>query len=113
MTTPLTPFMVHVPLPPPTPTKLKLGGLTGVYPWTGGKPIDSTFSNIQRTQPCSPYCYHLQDPTETHKQMAAKISIDSHGKKEPKWFTKDEKDLSLDDLIHKFDEHLTFHGMDA
>ena len=97
MSAPLTPTVVHVPLPPPPPTplKLKLGGLTGVYPWTGGKPIDSTFSNMQQTQPYSPYCYHLQNPTKTHKQMAVKISINCHGETDAKQFTKDEKDLSL------------------
>ena len=79
MSAPLMPTTVCVPLPPLTPMKLKLGGLTGVYPWTGGKPIDSTFSNTQQTQPYSPYCYHLQNPTKAHKQMAAKISINCHG----------------------------------
>ena len=95
---------------PPTPMKLKLGGLTGVYPWTGGKPINSTFSNRQQTQPYSPYCYHLQNPTEAHKQRVAKISINCHCETR---FTKDEEDLSLDDLINKLDEHLNSHGMDA
>ena len=85
----------------------------GIYPWTGGKPIDSTFTNTHWTQPNSPYCCHLQNPTEAHKQMAAKISITHHGEMDLKWFTKDEKDLSLGDLIDKFDEHRKFHGMDA
>ena len=42
---PMMPGPVHVPPPPPTPPKPKLGGLTGIYPWTGGKPIDLTYVN--------------------------------------------------------------------
>ena len=45
--------------------------------------------------------------------MVAKISITHHGETDPKQFTKDEKDLSLDDLIDKFDKHLKFQGMDT
>ena len=44
--------------------------------------------------------------------MSAKIFIDQH-EMETKWFTKTKKDLSLDDLIDKLDEHIKFHGMDA
>ena len=95
MSTPPTPMTVHVPLPPLTPIKPKLGGLMGVHPGTGGKPINSTFLNIQQTQPYSPYCYHLQNPTKTHKQMAAKTSITHHGEMDPKQFTKDEKTFLL------------------
>ena len=47
---------------------------------------------------------------EAHKQMSTQIFINQH-ETETKWFTKNEKDLSLDDLIDKFDEDLKFHGM--
>ena len=49
---------------------------------------------------------------EAYKQMSAKIFIDQH-ETEIKQFTKNKKDLSLDDLIDKFDEHLNFHGVVA
>ena len=49
---------------------------------------------------------------EAHKQISAKIFINQH-EMEMKWFTKNEKDLSLDDLIDKLDDHLKFHGMNA
>ena len=45
--------------------------------------------------------------------MSARISIDCYGEMKLKWFTKNEKELSLNDLIDKFSEHIKFHGMDA
>ena len=47
MSIPTTHGTIHVPPPPPTPPKLKHGGLTSVYLWTGGKPVDSTYVNTQ------------------------------------------------------------------
>ena len=106
------------PPPPPTPrvvaapTRPRLGGLTGIHPWTGGRPTDTNFQATTRTVPRSPYCYQLQDPTEAHKALKNKTTIinsDSDTRK----FTRDEKELTLEQFAELVSEHMEFHGMDA
>ena len=61
----------------------------------------------------SPYWYHLRNPTEAQKQMSVKITINHGSEMDLKQFSKNLKELSLDDLIDKLDEHLKFHCMDS
>ena len=68
-----------VPLTPsqalPLVLQPKLGGIVSrKYLWTGGRPLSNFLGTLQ-TVPRSPYCHHLQDPSEAHKQLKNKTLI--------------------------------------
>ena len=87
----------------PGPTKPKLGDITrGIHPWTGGKP-DPSFGNTTRTVPQSVYCYHLQAPTDAHKQLKTKTMITLTGDSESIESFHEKKRISQSE----------FHGMDS
>ena len=98
----------------PCPTKPKLGDITGgIHPWTAGKP-DPSFANITRTVPQSAYCYHLQAPTDAHKQLKTKTMITLTGNSESiQKFSCDEKNHTVEEFAEHTMNHLEFHGMDS
>ena len=103
---------MHIALPPPIP---RLGGTTnGYHPWTGGEPTNATFTATGWILPRSAHCHHFHDPTEAHKQLKTKTTIqtttsDSDTKK---LFSRDEIAITIEELAELVLDHVEFCGMD-
>ena len=108
-----TPGIMRVAPPPPIP---RLGGTTnGYHPWTGGEPTNAIFTATRRILPTSAHCHHFHDPTEAHKQLKTKTTIqtttsDSDTKK---LFSRDEKAITVEELAELILDHAEFCGMDS
>ena len=108
-----TPGIMHVAPSPPIP---RLGGTrNGYHPWTGGEPTNATFTATRRVLPRSAHCHHFHDPTEAHKQLKTKTTIqtttsDSDTKK---LFSRDEKAITVEELAELVLDHDEFCGMDS
>ena len=108
---PLTPQAILPPPPGPVPPTLR--GITGGHhPWTRGKPsID--FLLMTQSVPCSAHCFHLQEPTEVHKQLKAKTTIHTFSDTETSTkFMHNEKEMTVKELKELIINHLEFHAMD-
>ena len=67
-----------------------------------------------RTVPRSAHCYHLQDPSEAHKQLKAKTMIPlTNDAMTTKKFSHDEKEMIMEELAEVVINFLEFHGMDS
>ena len=101
-------------LPPLIPPKL--GAIMNHHhPWTGGKPT-ADFSAMTRTIPRSAHCYHLQDPSEAHKQLKSKTTIllsNDLDTMTSKKFSHDEKSIMGEEFAEAVINFVKFHGMDA
>ena len=103
-----TPGIMRVAPPPPIP---RLGGTTNAYyPWTGGEPMNATFTATRWVLPRSSHCHHFHDPTEAHKQLKTKMTIqtttsDSDTKN---LFSRDEKAITIEELAELILDHVEF-----
>ena len=62
----------------------------------------------------SAYCYHLEAPTDAHKQLKTKTMITLTGNSESiQKFSCDEKNLTVEEFAEHTMNHLEFHGMDS
>ena len=108
--------MFQQPTPPstlmPSITKPILGAVTGgKHPWTGGK-LDPGFMATTQTIPRSAHCYHLQDPSEAHKQLKTKTMIPlTNDSMTTKKFSHDEKEIMVEELAEVVVDFVEFHGM--
>ena len=108
-----TPGIMHVAPPPPIP---RLGGTTnGYHPWTGGEPTNATFTATRRILPRSAHCHHFHDPTEAHKQLKTKTTIQTttSDTDTKKLFSRDEKAITVEELAKLVLDHVEFCRMDS
>ena len=87
--------------------------MSGKHPWTGGEPTDVTYMATKHALPQSIHYYHLQEPTEAHKQLKTKnVIITFSDSEDPKNFSQDEKDMTAEELAKFVINHMEFIGMD-
>ena len=60
----------------------------------------------------SPHCYHLQDLSEAHRQLKTKTIIPINDLESTKKFLRDEKEMTVKELLEIVINFLEFHGMD-
>ena len=94
-----------------TMTMPKFGGKSGDYVWMGGPP-DSDWKGTTRTNPKTPYCFQMTDPTASIKVYARKTQGLSIGKDDQK-FTRANMSYSLPSFANDAKRHMESYGMDT
>ena len=105
-----TPAPALMPMPVAKPT---LGEVTnGLYPCTGGM-SNAAFMATTRMVRRSTHCYHLQQPTEAHKQLKMKMTISFYSDTDTSnQFYHDKKQMTAEELSEMIIDHMEFHGID-
>ena len=59
------------------------------------------------------YCYHLQDPSDAHKQLKTKTIIPINNLESTKIFLRDEKEMTVEELLEIIIDRFEFHELDT
>ena len=76
----------------------------------GGRPLPNFLGTLQMVLR-SLRCYHLQDPSEAHKQLKTKTVISINDLESTKKFLRDKKEMTVEELLEIIIDFLEFCGM--
>ena len=95
---------------PVTPPRLS-AVTQGFHPWTSGEWASVALMSTSRTA----NCYHFQDPMEAHKQlkMRTKTTSNTDDTDAVKKFSRDEKNMTVEELAGLVIDHMELCGMDS
>ena len=115
--TPVLPKMPAHGVPPPPPVvPPRLSAVTqGLHPCTSGEPASVALMSTSRTILRSANCYYFQDTMEARKQLKMKTKIRSNTDDTDtvKKFSRDEKNMTVEEITELAIDHMEFCGIDS